>query len=172
MPERLTRRRFVGTQLPVAVVLVLILLGLPRTILTDLGIITPEGSALYYLLALTPFAAWFVAAALCRTSSPIRDQLIVGVCYGLSLTLVHEVLWRTDASVGHHLPAAAARLAEPYGSPIRELILHGYAFGVAMSIGLGVGLAAAMIALIATWLRVRSIRTEDHESAGVRRVRS
>lgn len=41
----------------------------PRTVLVDLGVVEPEGSLVYYVPALVPFAAW------------------------LSLVIVHNVFW-------------------------------------------------------------------------------
>lgn len=140
------RRGFLGTDLPWWLVLGLVALGLPRTILADLGIIAPESSLIYFVLALTPFAVWFAVALLLRTRRPVRDHLVVGALYGLSLVLVHEALWGAEASLGHHPPQSALDLAERFGSPLQELVLHGYSFAIAMMIGLGTGVVAAVVA--------------------------
>lgn len=142
--------------MPGWLLLVLIALGLPRTILADLGIVAPESSAVYYVLALTPFAVWLAVAAFRRTGSPIKDHLLAGTLYGLSLVVVHEALWSADSSLGHHPPQGAVSSAEQFSSPLRELVLHGYTFVIAMMIGLGVGLTAGIVAAVAN--RVRTIR--------------
>lgn len=150
-------RELLGTGMPGWLLLGLIALGLPRTVLADLGMVAPETSAVYYVLALVPFAAWFAVAVIRRTRSPIRDHLVTGTLYGLSLVVVHEALWDVgSASVGHQPPQGAVALARRVGSPLRELVPHGYSFAIAMMIGLGVGVTAAVVALVAT--RVRAIR--------------
>lgn len=150
------RRTFPGTQLPAWLLLGLIALGLPRTILSDLGIVEPEGSWVYYVLALTPFAVWFGVAVLRRTGTPIRDHLVTGTLYGLSLVVVHEALWAVGSSLGHHPPQSGVQLAEQFDGLLRQLVLHGYMFAIAMLIGLGVGLIAGLVALVAN--RVRTVR--------------
>jgi hypothetical protein len=142
--------------MPLWITLGLVALGLPRTILADLGIIEPEGSLLYFALALTPYAVWLAVAVLRRTRTPLRDHLLVGTLYGLSLVLVHEALWNVESSQGHNPPQAAIDLASRFASPMRELVIHGYEFGIAMLIGVGSGAVMALVAFVAT--RIRSAR--------------
>ncbi|MGH3499683.1 MAG: hypothetical protein ACRDQA_02095 [Nocardioidaceae bacterium] len=92
-------RNVLGTDWPAWLLLGLIALGLPRTILADLGVVAPESSWIYSVLALTPFAVWFAVAILRRTGSPIKDHLVAGALYGLSLVIVHEALWAAGPSL-------------------------------------------------------------------------
>ncbi len=153
MLQRFRSRKVLGTSWPAWLLLTLVALGLPRTILADLGVVVPESSWIYYLLALTPFAVWFGLAVVRRTPSPIKDHLVAGTLYGLSLVVVHEALWAFRSSLGHHPPQAAVDLASGFGSPLRELVLHGYTSGVALAIGLGVGATAAVVAAVANRVR-------------------
>ena len=146
-----------GTGMPGRLLLLLIALGLPRTVLTDIGVVTPEGSWIYYLVALTPFAVWLAVAVFRRTATPVRDHLLTGALYGLSLFAVHEALWTASPSLGHQLPQTALSLAGRFTPPLSDVILHGYTFAIAMMIGLGVGVTAAIIATIAKY--TRTIRT-------------
>lgn len=132
-------------------------LGLPRTVLSDLGIIETDGSVLYFVLALGPYAVWLAVAVLRRTPRPLRDHLLTGVLYGLSLVVVHELLWSVETSQGQDPPQAAIDLATRFDSPLSDLVIHGSEFGVAMMIGVGSGLVMALIALIANWIRSRRI---------------
>lgn len=150
------RRSLLGTEMPGWLLLVLVALGVPRTVLSDLGVVTPESSWVYYVLALAPFAVWFAVAVLRRTGSPIKDHLVAGALYGLSLVVVHEALWNAGSSLGHHPSQSAVRLAEQVGPSLRDLVPHGYSFVIAMMIGLGVGLTAGLVAAVAN--RVRAIR--------------
>lgn len=120
----------------------LIAAGLPRTILADLGVVEPEGSWVYYVLALAPFALWCALAIFRRTPTPIKDHITAGALYGLSLIAVHEILWSASTSQGHHLPQVGS-----------GLVLHAYTSGIALAIGLGVGILAAAVATTANKIR-------------------
>ncbi len=148
-------RKLLGTSWPGWLLVILIALGLPRTILADLGIVVPEGSWVYFVLALTPFAVWFAVAILRRTTTPIRDHLVAGTLYGISLIIVHEALWTVGSSLGHHPPEGAVALADQFGPPLRDLVLHGYTAAIALMIGLGVGVTAAIVAAVANRIRRR-----------------
>jgi hypothetical protein len=148
-------RNVLGTEWPGWLLLILIALGLPRTVLSDLGIIAPESSWIYYVLALTPFAVWFAVAVFRRTRRPIKDHLVAGVLYGLSLIIVHEALWAFGSSLGHHPPQSGISLAEQFSRPLRDVVLHGYTSLIAMMIGLGVGLTAAIVAAISNRVQRR-----------------
>jgi hypothetical protein len=93
-------RRFPATDMPIWLMLVLVALGLPRTVLADLDIVAPESGLLYYIVALAPFAAWLVVAILRTSRRPFADFLILGVLYGLSLVVVHQALWTVGPSLG------------------------------------------------------------------------
>ncbi|MQA95173.1 MAG: hypothetical protein GEV11_11215 [Streptosporangiales bacterium] len=152
----MSQRTLLGTQWPGWLLLGLIALGLPRTALADLGIVTPESSWIYYVLALTPFAVWFAVAILRRTRSPIKDHLVAGALYGLSLVIVHEALWATGASLGQYPPQSAITFAERFGPALRDLATHGYTTLIAMVIGLGVGVIAAIVAAVSNRVRARA----------------
>lgn len=126
--RRPIERSLPGTTMPVWLLLVLVGLGLPRTILTDLGVIAPESSWIYYVLALTPFAVWLAVALFRRTATPIRDHLLAGTLYGLSLFVVH---------------AASLSTGRPLGSTL----------AIAMMIGVGVGVIAGVAGATAQWVR-------------------
>lgn len=148
-------RRLLGTCWSGWALAGLVALGLPRTILADLGIVEPQSSWVYYVLALTPFAVWFAVAAVRRTATPIRDHLVAGALYGVSLIIVHEALWSVGTSLGHEPPSGAVALSQQFASPLRELIVHGYTAGIALMIGIGVGVVAAIIAAVAKLIRQR-----------------
>ena len=144
--------------MPVWLLLTLVAIGLPRTVLADLDIVEPESGLLYYFLALGPFAVWLAVAIFRRTSRPIMDFTVLGAAYGLSLAVVHHVLWNADAGYGNRPPASAVEFAGNFGAGLQEIALHGYTVMLGMVIGIVSGLAAALIALAATKAR-RSRRT-------------
>jgi hypothetical protein len=109
--------------------LLLVALGLPRTVLEDLDVVEPEGSLLYYVLALTPFAAWLAVATFRTSRKPFSDFLVLGALYGLSLVIVHQA----SGSVGRSLGPVV----------------------IAMVIGLGAGSMAGLVAVAANAVRSR-----------------
>jgi hypothetical protein len=122
-------RNFPATDMPAWLVLVLVALGIPRTVLADLGIVPPESGLLYYCLALVPFAVWLVVAIRRRSRRPLQDFLMVGGLYGVSLAIVHQVMWTEGLALEH--------------------------IGIAMMIGLGTGLVVGLVALVANLWRSR-----------------
>jgi hypothetical protein len=79
--------------------------------------------------------------------------------YGLSLVVIHQVLWNVGPSLGHHPPASAVDFADQFGDDWRELALRTYTSAIAMVIGAGTSLVAAFIAVAAArWRRMRNAR--------------
>ena len=70
---------------------------------------------LYYILALTPFAVWLVVAIVRSSRRPFADFLVLGVLYGLSLMVVHQVLWDVGPRWAQPAPSGRTRgaIAEP-----------------------------------------------------------
>jgi hypothetical protein len=141
--------------MPVWVMTLLVALGLPRTILADLDIVAPESSLLYYVLALTPFAAWVIVAVFRKSRKPFWDFLVLGILYGVSLIAVHQALWNVGPSLGHRPPTAAVNFADSFDAAFRELAIRGYTIMIALVIGVGTGLIAALVASVANAVRSR-----------------
>lgn len=148
------RGRFPLTDMPTWLMLVLVALCLPRTILADLGVVEPEGSLLYYFLALVPFAVWVVVAIARRTRKPLADFLVLGVLYAISLIVVHQILWNASGpGLGHNPPSGAVSFAKNFGDSYHDLAVRGYTIGISILIGVGTGLVIGIIALIAKLVR-------------------
>jgi hypothetical protein len=156
-------RRFPGTDMPTWLMLVLLVLCLPRTVLADLDIVAPESSLLYYVLALAPFGAWLVVAIGRASRRPLADFLVLGVLYGLTLVVVHQVLWEVGPSLGRQPPRSAVQFADQFSPAWREFALRAYTSGIGMVIGAGAGLVAGLVAVAArAW---RSVRARHGASA-------
>lgn len=78
--------------LPIAALIGLALLAAPRVVLHDLGVIT-EGAALNGVLVFAPPVIWIVVVLWKRVPNPFLTLLVVGVFYGLTLLLGHQILW-------------------------------------------------------------------------------
>jgi hypothetical protein len=148
-PARPLERRFALTDMPAWLMLALVALGLPRTVLADLDIVAPESSLLYYVLALTPFAAWLAVAVVRRSRRPFLDFIVLGTLYGLSLVLIHQALWDVGPTLGYRPPQSALDFAQQFSPAWRDLAVRGYTVVIAMIIGVGSGLVAALVAVVA-----------------------
>lgn len=141
------------TDMPTGLMAALVAAGVPRTVLADLNVVPPESGLLYYVLALAPYACWLVVAVLRPTRKPIMDFLVLGVLYGISLMVIHQVLWGAE---GHIIPQSAHDFAEQFRPGLREPVLRVYTSGIAMMIGVGSGLVGSAVAFAAS--RVRKAR--------------
>jgi len=141
------------TDLPRWLMAVLVGVGLPRTVLADLGIVEPESGVLYYVLALAPFAVWLGVAVARRTRRPVGDFLVLGFLYGLSLLAVHLVLWGVAPVSAHAGLVGAIGFAERFDGAGYLIALVGYLAAVAMLIGVGAGAVTALVALMAQLIR-------------------
>lgn len=155
----LLHRSFPLTDMPTWLMLVLVAAGLPRTLLTDLGIVAPDSSLLYFFLALAPFALWLIVAVARRSRRPFTDFAVLGILYGLSLVVVHQLLWDLGPSLGYQPPEGAVRFAERFAPAWQGLALRGYTVAVAMLIGVGTGVVAGLVAVVANLWRSRRGRS-------------
>lgn len=150
----LMKRTVVFTSMPVWLVVALTLLMVPRTLLSDLGLIT-EGTLLYYFFALLPFVIWLAVAVLRPAKKPFMDFLVLGILYGLTLAVVHQLLWNVSASIGHHPPQAALELGAAVNPALQELVVRWYTVAVSLLIGTGSGAAIGLVAATARFVRLR-----------------
>jgi hypothetical protein len=147
--------------MPATLVLTLVALAVPRTILADLAIVPPESGALYYVLALTPFAAWLGVALMRPSRRPIADFFIVGVLYGLSLVVIHQALWQAGPSLGHNPPSSASDFANQFSVGWRDFALRAYTSGIALIIGIGSGLVTGIVGLASNAWHTKRSRTSN-----------
>jgi hypothetical protein len=143
-------RRFPLTDMPVWLMAALVAVGIPRTVLADLDVVPANSGLPYYVLALTPYACWLAVAVLRPTRKPVMDFVVLGVLYGISLIVVHQVLWGAE---GHIIPQSAHDFAEQFRPSLRELVLRVYSSGIALAIGAGSGLVGSAVAFTASRIR-------------------
>lgn len=77
-------------RLPVLAMLGLALLGVPRVVLHDLGLLH-EGTAPNLALVAVPLLVWVVVGL--RVARPFTTLLLVGLLHGVMLVLTHQLLW-------------------------------------------------------------------------------
>ena len=140
--------------MPVWLVLLLTLLMVPRTLLSDLGIIVAE-TPVYYVFALVPYAAWLGVAIFRKSEKPFREFLVLGVLYSLTLIVIHQLLWNNGTELGHQLPRAALDFGAKFDPPLRELAVRGYTIMISLLIGVGSGAVFGLIAALMRRIRTR-----------------
>jgi hypothetical protein len=94
-------------RLPVLAMLGLALLGVPRVVLHDLGLLH-EGTVPNLAFVVLPLLVW-VAAGL-RAARPFTTLLLVGLLHGAMLVLTHQLLW--SASFDGSPPRLGGNLAD------------------------------------------------------------
>lgn len=70
----------------------LALLGAPRVVLHDLDVIH-EGTFVNMLFVVIPLLVWFAVIYVKRVRTPFLTLLAVGMCYGILIALIHQMLW-------------------------------------------------------------------------------
>lgn len=140
--------------MPIWLVVVLVLLMVPRTLLSDLALIT-ENTMPYYFFALIPYAVWLGVALFYKSKKPFMDFLVLGVLYGLTLIIIHQLLWNPGSSFGYQPPQAALDFGAQFASNLQDLAARGYTIIVSLVIGIGSGIVFGLIAMASRWIRTR-----------------
>jgi hypothetical protein len=81
----------------------LALLGAPRVVLHDLGIVT-EGMVGNLLLVVVPLLVWIGVVLAAHVPNPFVTLTVIGLCYGVLLAVIHQILW------AHAFPGAPPQL--------------------------------------------------------------
>src|SRR5699024_4018238 len=109
--------------LPLWTLAILALLGVPRVVLHDLGVIH-EGTAPNLLLVVAPPLVWIAVVLAARVRRPFLTLLVTGALYGVLLGLAHQLLWGTAFPGGAPallVPVAAARCSVRTGVVVGAL---------------------------------------------------
>lgn len=88
--------------LPVGLIFVLSLLGLPRVLAHDLHWVDPHGPA-NLMLAILPPIIWILVVLRRKPARPFLNILLIGISYGILLAAIHQVLWYAAFSEPPHL---------------------------------------------------------------------
>ena len=107
--------------MPLAGVVLLIALALPRAVAHDLELVTATSLA-NAVLAIGPLVLWVVVAVL-GSRRPFATLLAAGGGYGLALGLVHNLAWSTVW--GESPPRLGGSLAGAWSPATEELLMRG-----------------------------------------------
>ncbi|RCK69273.1 hypothetical protein DT076_12490 [Desertihabitans brevis] len=140
--------------LPVVAIAGLALLGAPRVVLHDLGVLS-EGTALNAVFVLAPPLVWVLVVLLARVTIPFRALLAVGAGYGVLLAVIHQLLW--THAFGGAPPQLGGTLAD-LDPTAQEALLRGNAVVSSLVTGLVVGALTGLVALALTVLLRRARR--------------
>lgn len=135
-------RQPAGLGLPIPVVVGLALLGVPRVVLHDLGVIQ-EGTAANGALVFVPPLIWILVAVLARVPKPFLTMLATGAVYGAFLVIVHQVLWTT--SFGGNPPTLGGNL-EDLDPTMQNIVLRVFSVPTGLITGVVVGALSGTVA--------------------------
>lgn len=120
----------------------LALVGAPRIVLHDLDVIH-EGTFVNMLFVVIPLLVWFAVVYVKRVRTPFLTLLAVGVCYGILLAVIHQLLWNIAID---EVPTLGGNLSD-LDAGTQEVIIRSFAVGSGVVTGTVVG---AVVGLI-TW---------------------
>ncbi|WP_232376423.1 hypothetical protein [Amycolatopsis aidingensis] len=118
----------------------LAVLGVPRVIAHDLGLVGPVLNA---VLVFLPIAIWAAVVLWQRVPNPLRTLTAVGLVYGVLLAVTHQLLW-TEA-FGDSPPSLGGNLAGVLAPAAEGVLLRVFAFGSSLVTGLAVGAATGAV---------------------------
>lgn len=138
--------------LPMVALAGLALLGVPRVVLHDLGLISP-GTFVNLLLVVAPVAIWIGAVLLARSPRPFVSMLVIGAWYGVFLAVCHQLLWTLAFDGAPPQLGGALAGIDPL---LESVIVRTFAAGSSLVTGLVIGAVGGLIAwAIATAARPR-----------------
>lgn len=150
MADKKNDKQLLKTDIPLAVLVVLALLTVPRVVLHDLHTISLD-SPLYTTLAVAPFILWLLVAIFRKNKRPVHDFLVLGLLFGILLAITHQLTW--DASWGNNPPHLHGNLEGKLDPTIESLLLRGAAFISSLVTGVIFGGGVALVAWIVAKVR-------------------
>lgn len=133
------------TTLPIAIVVLLAALGVPRIVVHDLGVLT--SGPLYTALVLAPPLVWLAVVLARRVTAPFTTLLKVGLAYGLMLAVTHQILWAVSFGAGQ--PDLGGNLAGVLPEAVEAVVLRAVAVVSSVVTGLVVGVVTGLVAELA-----------------------
>ncbi len=106
---------------------------------------------LYKVLAITPFVIWLALALVRKSTRPFYDFIVLGITYGVLLSLTHQILW--EASWAGNPPRIGGNLAGAVSPALESVVLRTFAFISSIMTGLVTGITFGLIALSVSKLR-------------------
>lgn len=127
---------------PLAAVVALVALALPRVIAHDLSAVAP-GSPANSVLSLGPLVVWVVVAVLVSRRA-FSTLVATGVGYGLVVGTVHNLAWSTTWAGSP--PRLGGSLAGAWSPATEEILLRGASGLSSLATGAVIGIVAGAIA--------------------------
>lgn len=149
------RTRTDGLGLSWAAIAGLAFLGVPRAVLHDLDLVQ-EGTLVNALLVAVPPLVWVVVALAARIHRPFATLVVIGLCYGLDVAIIHQSLW--PLAFEGDPPRLGGNLADVEPATQEGVIRF---FAVLSSIATGALVGAAAGAVAALLGRARGVAGTD-----------
>ncbi|MDA0632314.1 hypothetical protein OUY22_02725 [Nonomuraea sp. MCN248] len=125
----------------------LALLGVPRVIAHDLGLVGPVINA---VLTFLPVIVWLGVVLWRRVPNPFLTLLAIGGAYGVLLAVTHQLLW--SAAFGEP-PRLGGDLAGALAPGAEEALMRTFAFGSSVFTGILVGVLVGAVG----WVLARAV---------------
>ncbi|RXZ82612.1 hypothetical protein EBB07_08905 [Paenibacillaceae bacterium] len=129
------RQSFLTTGMPLLMLLLLALLGVPRVIAHDLQLVDP-GGWINRLLVFIPPLIWLIVVLRSKTTKPFAALLFIGILYGILLAVTHQLLWNYAFDQPPQLGGNLRHLSPAVGSLIARI----FAFISSLATGTVVGI--------------------------------
>jgi len=148
--------------LPAWLIVALGLLAAPRAVLHDLDVVT-EGSPINLLLVFGPLVVWVIVAVR-LAGNPFLALLATGGVYGLSLAVVHNILW--SHTWAGDPPRLGGNLVGRLPAGLEELLMRGATTLSSIFTGLAVGTVCGVAAWAITHVIHRRRGTDKNAASG------
>ncbi len=137
------------TSLSLPFIIFLALLGVPRIIGHDLGLLQ-EGNLLNALFVFVPFIVWMLVLLIKKVNNPIKTGILIGLVYGIFLTIIHQLLGGLEGiTLGGNLSHLSGT--------VQQIIIRSFSTISSMVVGTGIGLVIGCITYFIQFF-VRKIR--------------
>lgn len=130
--------------LPWLLVIGLGLLGAPRVVLHDLGLLGEGFGILSLVLTVAPMAVWVWVLVSRRVTPLIATAVAIGGVYGVALAAIHQLLW--DEAFGDDPPSFGGNLDGKLGESAEEAVFRLASIPSSIAVGVVLGLVAGLVA--------------------------
>lgn len=127
--------------LPLIAIVGLALLAAPRAVLHDLGLVSSQ-TFVNLLLVVVPVLIWITVVLRAQVPNPFVTLLAIGVCYGIALAAIHQLLWSAAFAAPPQLGGNLAGL-DP---AVQAALLRGAAVVSSLFTGAVVGAVCGLVA--------------------------
>ena len=148
------KRSSFKTDMPLWMLAGLALLAMPRAVIHDLDGL-PFDSPAYIAMAVAPLLLYLAIAIFRNNKRPMYDFIVLGLFFGVFLSLVHLILW--DHKWGGNPPAFGDQLTGVFCPEVEDMLFRISVTFSGLHVGIALGALFGAIGLIAQKVRARRV---------------